>query len=351
MWPFTMASLNANAAALTNEKIAVDECVLRMYVLPMPRQTAQAARPRQRPIELSALRGFEAAARQLSFTAAAAELNLTPSSISRQIASLEQQIGHPLFVRRTRALVLTAAGALLQQAVRQALATVDASVREIRGASGVRRVTLTTYASFASLWLAPRLAAFQRLHPDIEIRLDASDRVVDLAAEDVDLAIRWTPDGPMPRGATLLIDDVMTAAMSPRLLEASPVTTPADLAHLPLLDLDRSVPGTHLQNWSTWFAYAGVDGVTPSGGRLVFSFADQAVQSAVRGQGVALVRSPFLQDFVASGDLVMPFPQLRMPAGYRHLLVVNPDSARRPHVQIFLDWLECEFRSAPRLAD
>lgn len=316
----------------------------------MPRHPTASTRIRQRPIELSSLRGFEAAARRLSFTAAAAELNLTPSSISRQVASLEQQIGRPLFVRRTRALVLTAAGALLQQAVRQALATVDTSVLEIRGASGARRVTLTTYASFASLWLAPRLAAFQRQHPDIEIRLDASDRVVDLASEDVDVAVRWSPEGPLPRGATLLIDDVMTAALSPRLLEAAPVATPAELARWPLLDLDRNVPGTHRQNWATWFAYAGAGDVAPGAGRLVFSFADQAVQAAVRGQGVALVRSPFLQDFVASGDLVMPFPQLCMPAGYRHVLVVNPDGARRPHVKAFLEWLDEEFRNAPRLA-
>lgn len=307
-------------------------------------------RRRQRPIELGALRGFEASARHLSFTTAAEELSLTPSSISRQIASLEQQIGRPLFVRKTRALVLTAAGALLQQAVRQALAAVDTSVQEIRGSAGARRVTLTTYASFASLWLAPRLAAFQRLHPDIEIRLDASDRVVDLSAEDVDVAVRWTPQAPLARGATLLIDDVMTAAMSPRLLEGLPVDTPADLARWPLLDLDRHVPGTHLQNWSTWFDYAGAGEVSPGAGRLVFSFADQAVQAAIRGQGVALVRSPFLQDCVASGDLVMPFPQLCMPAGYRHVLVVNQDSARRAHVKAFLDWLDEEFRNAPRLA-
>ena len=317
----------------------------------MPGQPTASPRARRRPIELSSLRGFEAAARRLSFTAAAVELNLTQSSISRQVASLEQQIGRPLFVRRTRALVLTAAGALLQQAVRQALATVDTSVLEIRGASGARRVTLTTYASFASLWLAPRLAAFQRLHPEIEIRLDASDRVVDLASEDVDVAVRWAPAGPLPRGAALLIDDVMTAALSPRLLETAPVTTPAELARWPLLDLDPCVPGTHLQNWPNWFAFAGAGEMSAGAGRLVFSFADQAVQAAVRGQGVALVRSPFLQDCVASGDLVMPFPQLCMPTGYRHLLVVNPEGARRPHVKAFLEWLDGEFRSAPRLAD
>ena len=312
---------------------------------------APAARRRRRPIGLAALRGFEAAARLLSFTGAAAELNLTQSSISRQIAGLERQVGKPLFVRRTRALALTAAGAQLQRAVRQALAAIDQNVEEIRGAGSARRMTLTTYASFASLWLVPRLAVFQRRYPDIEIRIEASDRVVDLQAEDVDVAIRWLSAGAMPPAATLLIDDVVAPAISPRLLEAAAVRRPVDLARWPLLDLDDSVMGTERLNWAAWFSFAGAGTVDPAAGRLVFSFVDQAVQAAIRGQGVALVRSPFLQDCVASGDLVMPFPRLRMPVGYRHVLVVNPGSARRPHVAAFCDWLTEQFQRVPQLLD
>jgi LysR family transcriptional regulator, glycine cleavage system transcriptional activator len=304
---------------------------------------------RRRPVGLAPLRGFEAAARLLSFTLAADELKLTQSSISRQIAALEHQIGKALFVRRTRALELTAAGTQLQRAVRQALNAVDLCVDEIRGASGQRRVTLTTYASFASLWLAPRLAQFQRDHPGIEIRLDASDRAVDLQAEDVDLAIRWVPPGPLPPGAVVLVEDMVTAAISPRLLPATPLRRPAELARWPLLDLDEVVRGAQLLNWATWFEFAGAGPVEPTAGRLVFSFVDQAVHAAVRGQGVALVRSPFLQDYVASGDLVMPFPGLLMPSGYRHVLIRHPQAGRRPQVAAFLDWLLEQFRLAPQL--
>ncbi len=306
---------------------------------------------RRRPIGLAALRGFEAAARLLSFTQAAAELNLTQSSISRQIAALERQVGRPLFVRHTRALTLTAAGTQLQRTVRQALAAVDQSVDEIRGAGAARRMTLTTYASFASLWLVPRLAAFQRRFPDIEIRIDASDRLLDLQAEDIDVAVRWIPVDAVPDGASLLIDDVVTPAVSPRLLQSVPARRPADLARWPLLDLDDSVPGTQRLNWVAWFEFAGAGQVAPAAGRLVFSFVDQAVQAAIRGQGVALVRSPFLQDCVASGDLVMPFPKLRMPIGYRHVLAVNPASAKRPHVEAFCRWLNEQFHRVPQLAD
>jgi len=316
----------------------------------MPNPARTAGR-RPRPIGLAALRGFEAAARRLSFTDAAGELHLTQSSISRQIAALERQLGKALFVRKTRALLLTAAGEQLQQAVQQALSRIDQSVDEIRGVGNSRRVTISTYASFASLWLVPRLALFQRDHPDIEIRLDASDRVVDLQAEDVDVAIRWTPTGRVPAGATVLIDDVATPAMSPRLLGQRRLRSPAELAQWPLLDLDPTVPGTMRLNWSTWFEFAGAGDVEPTAGRLVFSFVDQAVQAAIRGQGVALVRSPFLQDGVASGDLVMPFAGLRMPAGYRHVLAVNRAGARQPHVEVFLAWLAEQFRIAPQLAD
>jgi DNA-binding transcriptional LysR family regulator len=311
----------------------------------------RAAARRRRPIQLAALRGFEAAARRLSFTAAAAELNLTQSSISRQIASLERQVGRALFVRRTRELALTSAGARLQRVVRQALAAIDQSIDEIRGAAAVRRMTVTTYASFASLWLVPRLAVFQRRFPDIEIRIDASDRVLDLATEDIDVAIRWVPLESMPAGATPLIDDVAAPAISPRLLAITPCRVPSDLARWPLLDFDDSLPGTQRLNWTEWFRFAGAGSVEPVAGRLVFSFVDQAVQAAIRGQGVALVRSPFLQDCVASGDLVMPFPRLRMPVGYRHVMVVNPTRVRRPHVEAFRAWLLEQFQQVPQLAD
>ena len=209
-------------------------------------------------------------------------------------------------------------------------------------------MTVTTYASFASLWLVPRLATFQRRYPDIEIRIDASDRLVDLQAEDIDVAVRWAPTGAVPAGVTL-IDDVVTPALSPRLLPAAVLRKPADLAQWPLLDLDDSVAGTQRLNWAAWFEFAGAGAVEPAAGRLVFSFVDQTVQAAIRGQGVALVRSPFLQDCVASGDLVMPFPRLLMPVGYRHVLAVNPASADRPHVAAFCNWLTEEFQRVPQL--
>jgi DNA-binding transcriptional LysR family regulator len=312
----------------------------------MPRP---AARSRRRPITLAALRGFEAAARHLSFTLAAAELNLTQSSISRQIAALERQIGKALFERRTRALELTAAGERLYAVVRQALQAVDRTVDEIRGDAGTPRVTVTTYASFASLWLVPRLADFQRRHPGIDIRIDASDRMVDLESDDVDIAIRWLrPGAPVPTDATLLRAEEASPALSPRLLAArgAPLREPAELATLPILAMDETVPSAPYSSWARWCEFAGIapfDGVA----RLYFTYVDQSVQAAVRGQGVALVRTPFLDDLVASGDLVTPFPKLRLPTGYRYFLIVNRRRHAVPSVAAFRDWIIAEFERGP----
>jgi DNA-binding transcriptional LysR family regulator len=304
---------------------------------------------RHRPIGLAALRGFEASARLLSFTLAAAELSLTQSSISRQVAALERQLGRPLFVRRTRALELTPAGAKLLRSVEQALGQLDRAVDEIRGDDHPRRITLATYASFASLWLVPRLAAFQREHPEIELRIDAGDRFVDLEAEGVDLAIRWTKPASVPRDAVQLLTEEMTPAVSPLLLERSNVRLrdPKDLFQLPLLELDDGLPTSAAGSWTRWFEFAGVRAKPPAP-RLLFTFVDQSVQAAVRGQGVVLGRSPFIEDLTASGDLVTPFARLRMPTGYHFWLVERAATRAAPHVAAFRTWLTKEFERGPR---
>ncbi len=305
---------------------------------------------RTRPLQLAGLRGFEATARRLSFTLAADELHLTQSSISRQVAALERQLGTPLFVRRTRALELTAAGERMFVATRQALAAIDRSVGEIRGVDGPPRVSVGTYASFASLWLVPRLAAFQQAHPEIEVRIDATDRIVDLDAEGLDIALRRVKiNTPIGEDAVPLVIEQATAALNRRLLERLGVRldSPADLAALPLIELEAA-PRKLGWTWSAWLEFAGVAGVHPPA-RLHFSFFDQAVQAAIRGQGAAIVPTPFIEDAVALGDLIAPFPSLRMPTGLRYVLVTNARRAHLAHVQAFRNWIIDEFeRGAPR---
>lgn len=298
------------------------------------------------------MRGFESAARHLSFTSAAQELALTQSSISRQVAALERQVGQALFLRRTRALLLTVAGERLHAAVGNALAGIDRMVDEIRGDRGPVYVTVATYASFASLWLVPRLPEFQRAHPGIDLRIDAGDRMVDLQKEGVDLAIRLLrPGAQVPNDAITLAKEVINAALSSRLLAASApmnikLRRPQDLNRFPLLTMDHSAPSSPHSSWAQWCEFAGIAPIEGAA-RLYFTYVDQCVQAAVRGQGVALVRTPFLDDLLACEDLVQPFPDLRMPTGYRYFLVVNRDRVSLRHVAAFRDWVIAEFARGP----
>ncbi|HUN91478.1 MAG TPA: LysR substrate-binding domain-containing protein [Burkholderiaceae bacterium] len=306
---------------------------------------------RRRPIQLNGLRGFEAAARLLSFTRAAAALHLTQSSLSRQAAALERQVGKALFVRRTRALALTPAGERLQRAVQQALALVDQAVDDVRGVVGPPRVSLTTYASFASLWLVPRLVGFQRANPAVEFRIDASDRRIDLDVEGVDLALRWGRPDDVPASALVLHHECITPALSPALRERCGLALrdPSELLLLPLVEMEDGTPQGEAGSWARWLAHANVAG-EPARGKLIVSYIDQSIQAAVRGQGVVLGRSPFLADSLASGELVAPFPELKMATGYCHYLVENGRTRATAQVAAFRDWLVDQFRqvgSAP----
>lgn len=302
--------------------------------------------PRRRPVGLAGLRGFEAAARLLSFTLAGEELKLTQSAISRQVAGLESEVGVRLFVRKTRSLGLTAAGERLLRSVRQALATVDRTVEEIRGQTAGPRIVLTTYPSFASLWLVPRLAAFQREHPGIEIRIDADGRRVDLQAEGVDVALRRVRLSEAPQGAIPLYEEDVTPALSLELLNrhGGRLDSPQQLAELPLIEIEQDLPGDTAGTWWRWFEFAGLPGEAAARSPvMVVTFIDQSMQAAARGQGAVLAYNPFREDMVAAGQLSVPFPELRLATGYGMFLLVNPDSRSRKPVGELRDWIAREF--------
>jgi LysR family transcriptional regulator, glycine cleavage system transcriptional activator len=314
---------------------------------PAPKRPIRA----RRPIQLAALRGFVAAARRLSFTLAAEDLALTQSAISRQVATLEREVGKRLFVRKTRALALSADGERLLGAIEPALASIDACVDALRGVGQAPRISLTTYASFASLWLVPRLAEFQQAFPQIEIRIDASDRIADLAAEGLDVAIRRALPARIDADdhALLLCEEFVTPALSPHLLERSaPLRTPADLQRLPLIDMDDRWRASVAGSWQAWFRAFDVPADPAAGAKMTFSFIDQAMQAAVRGQGAVMGRTPMLEDAVAAGQLCTPFPELRMATGYSYYLMVRPERSQAPEVAAFSRWLLDQFARGPR---
>jgi len=300
---------------------------------------------RQRPLGIGALRAFEAVARRLSFRAAAEDLHLTQSAISRQIRALEEELGAPLFLRGTRHVELTAAGSTLLQSVAPLIDRLDASVRSIRLARGRRSVSLTTFASFASLWLIPRLQAFQRDHPDIDIRVSASDTLIDLDDPELDVAIRYCHPDVAPAGAVRLFGEVLTPAASAVLLsqasagQVPPLRKPSDLAKHTLLEEDDQRPSAEYLSWRHWLRENGQAQLQPL--RWIYlNFTYQQIQAALAGQGIALARIALVAESLARGELVEPFgPEGRVHSPFAYWLVRGGASAERPEVKLFFDWV------------
>jgi LysR family transcriptional regulator, glycine cleavage system transcriptional activator len=297
---------------------------------------------------LDLLKGFEAAARLLSFTKAGEELYLSQSAVSRQIQELEEQLGVRLFERRHRALALTEAGQTLYPAAAQALATMRAVTMRLRAGRGRQTLAVTTTHSFASLWLIPRLAGFTRAHPELDVRISAETRVLDLERDGLDLAIRHGPAQMVGTHALRLFGERVFPVCSPKLLgdPKKPLREPADLRHHVLLQYDDPDGRHPWMHWKTWLEVERLTDLRPAGS-LVFSGYDQIIPAAVAGHGVALGRSPLVRKMIAAGQLVAPFPRSADPAR-AYYAIVSKNSAGRPEVAAFVNWLKEEAKKEPR---
>ncbi len=310
--------------------------------------------PRRRPLSLDHLRSFAAVARRLNFSQAADELHLTQPAISRQIKALEEELGAPLFQRGTRKVEITSDGQTLMQAVGPWLDRLDATVQQLRSTRGRRVVNLSTFPSFASLWLLPRLEAFQREHPDIDIRISASDAMIDLGDLDFDLAIRYCHPDTAPPQQIRLFGELLTPAISVALQaeisagRAGPLRTSADLAGHTLLEEDDLRPSGQYLTWRRWLAQQGQPGLEPRRW-LYLNFTYQQVQAALTGQGVALARVPLVWDLLARGELVEPFgPAGRATSPFTYYLM-RTDTRQRPDVDAIAAWITAE-AAATRIA-
>jgi len=294
---------------------------------------------------LDLLLGFEAAARHLSFTKAAAELFLTQSAISRQVQGLEDALGVPLFQRRHRALLLTDAGQHLLQTATDVLRQVQEAALRIRGSAAPRMLTVTTVMSFASLWLIPKLAEFRARHPEADVRISADNTVRDLVRDRIDVAIRYcAPENAPARAVKLFAEDIVMPVCAPKLLRdrARPLKRPEDLRHHVLLH-DDYTPGTPWLEWGNWLASCGLAGLKPAG-ELRFSHYDQMIQAALEGQGVALGRLPLLSGPINSGRLVAAFGSRKneFAESRAFFAIMAPGAAARPEVRDFIAWLKEE---------
>lgn len=283
---------------------------------------------------LNGLRAFEAAARHLSFTRAADELNVTQTAISHQIRRLEEQLGIPLFVRRNRALALTREAEAYLPAVRTAFDDLRQATARLRRPASDGLLVVSTTASLAAKWLVTRVAGFQDAHPGIEVRISTSAQLVDFNREAVDMAVRYG-HGKWPgvRADWLMAED-MFPVCSPALLDgAHPLRGPQDLEHHTLLHATVS-----REDWQLWLTAAGLPATWATRRGLSFDQSFMATQAAMDGLGVALGRSNFVEDDIAAGRLVVPF-DIVLPAQAGFYVVAPEANADAPKIKLFRDWL------------
>lgn len=280
---------------------------------------------------LGALRAFEAAARHLNFTLAAAELHVTQAAISHQVRQLEEWLGLRLFERRGHALTITNKGRDYLAEITPALdriATATARVKD--GFDGPLRVTVLP--SFATCWLLPRLDTFRAQHPDIDLKLTASAQRWDGADDRFDLGIRSGLGRWPGLTAELIARESLSPVCAPSVAAGPPaLEAPADLRHAVLLH------DTPRDGWQRWCERARVTDLDFRPG-LAFDDAAHVLQAALQGQGVALGRLTLAERDLRAGRLVQPF-EIAVPNDYSYWLVYSPVKAERSDIAAFRTWL------------
>jgi len=276
---------------------------------------------------IDGLRAFEAAARLGSFERAAELLNITPSAVSKRVATLEDLLGTTLLLRSARALALTAAGKEYLGQVSAALEMLAAVPLHQRAAQRTQRLRVTAPPTFARQILVPHLEAFTAAHPEIELEVVLSIPYLASPSSDTDIEVR--NGDAAAAGVAPLMHDVLLPVASPALLaRLPPMRVPADLAHAPLLR-------TPLEPWTPWFRAAGLDWREPAQGPKLVDLG-LTLEAAVSGQGVALARPSLARTWLAAGALLPMFMLTAEPAHQYHLL----PHAGQGAPAIFAEWLQ-----------
>jgi LysR family transcriptional regulator, glycine cleavage system transcriptional activator len=295
------------------------------------------------PEHLNALRAFEASARHGSFSAAAAELHVTPAAVGQLVRSLEASLGTPLFHRaasgRTR-LVLTDAAQRAIPDLRAGFELLSLGVARLQeGTSGV--LTVTVSPAFAAKWLLPRLDRFQAVSPDTDVRLHASIEMLDFAAHGIDIGVRYGAGRWPALTVEKLMDEEVYPVCSPALSRQHRLRRPSDLAGMRLIH-DLSVDANvGFATWDAWLDAAGAGDVATRRGLRINNSA-AVLQAAIDGQGIALARSVMARDDLAAGRLVRLFPSISLPSALAYYVVYRAESAALPKLVAFRDWLLAE---------
>lgn len=287
------------------------------------------------------LRAFEVATRHSTFTSAAEELCITQSAVSHQLKNLEDIWGLPLF-QRGKTLSLTPAGAALAPIVREFVSKLETTLADLREQKGRVRLRVNTTYSFALKWLLPRLPGLTRLHPEILVTLESTDKAINFASTDADVAIRFGHGNYPALHTAFMFREQLFPVASPALLQRfGTPNEPAELLRYPLLTRDGAdlVP-----KWDVWFTLAGIN-TEALKESVRFADTNMTIEAALLGQGIALARSGHVEREIASGSLVrlfgIPFPS---PAAY--YFVCPQGIETQPHIRNFRNWLLAESQQA-----
>ncbi|WP_313613312.1 LysR family transcriptional regulator [Rhizobium sp.] len=280
-------------------------------------------------LPLNGLRAFEASARHLSFTRAAIELCVTQAAVSQQVKGLEKRLGVSLFQRLPRGLKITAEGEALLPTVTSSFDQMATTLDRIEAGQVRELLFLGVVGTFAVGWLLPRLKAFQKQHPFIDVRVSTNNNRVDMAAEGLDFAIRFGQGSWHGTDAFRLFEAPLSPLCTPKLAET--LKSPADLAEATLLRSYRS------DEWATWFAAAGVAPVAQVNAGIVFDTSLGMMEAALQGLGVALAPPSMFSRHLSSGAIVQPFPiTISLGSYWLTRLQSKPQTAA---MQAFSDWI------------
>jgi LysR family glycine cleavage system transcriptional activator len=293
---------------------------------------------------LNGLRAFEAAARHLSFTLAAAELNVTQTAISHQIRRLEEELGIRLFVRQNRALTLTPQAQDYLPGVRAAFNDLRLATDRLLRRDDDKVLTVSTLASLAAKWLLPRLTDFQEAHPGIDVRITTSTSLVDFQRDNVDAAIRYGRGQWPGLRADWLMADELFPVCSPSLLRGDkPLRSPAELKDHVLLHTSNA----NSDDWRLWLTAADLPTDISKQPGITFDMIFMTIQAAIDGFGIAMGRTSYVQDDIAKGRLIVPF-RIALPADAGFYLVSPLGGREAPKLAAFRQWVVAASQNKPQ---
>ncbi|WP_286234240.1 LysR substrate-binding domain-containing protein [Thalassotalea sediminis] len=299
---------------------------------------------------LNALNTFVTSARLNSYSMAAEELFVSQAAVSQQIRLLEQSLGIKLFMRSGRNMLLTQQGKILYSACSKGFKEIIDGLNKVKQDSVAGDLTITSTQAFCSLWLMPRLYKFSLAHPDINIRILASNTLEDMAKKHIDVAIRFSLDESRLNAGEMTIEQCGTIkaypVCSPKLIKSGNIKHPQDLLNCQLIYLANEGKIT----WQRWFEEAGVTGYEKHKMKTQVSSTDMALSAVIAGYGVTLAATELFSTHLASKQVVVPF-NIQHPVQWYRFLLYDNNSSKSARINVFTQWLKAEMLHSPTHMD